>query len=102
MPFIYRPRHHLLERILLPPNPRFRPGTADSRPGSSRSVPKGHSNDQAQKVFIYTTPSLQGERPTEVKVRARVLYEGNVRLTTSDPFTFRPAIPSPRSNLHVR
>ena len=85
MPFIYRPRHHLFERVALPPNPRFRLGDTHSRPGSSRSERKGHNNNQAQKVFIYTSPSLHGDRATEIKVRADVQCQVNVRLITSNP-----------------
>jgi len=79
VPFIYRPRYQPVDRVSLPPSPRFRPGSSKSRPGSSKSRPgsahstkKGHSSNQAQKVFIYTCPSLHGECETEIKVRTRV------------------------------
>ncbi|KAF9643589.1 hypothetical protein BDM02DRAFT_3132325 [Thelephora ganbajun] len=68
VPFIYMPRQHLLDRIAFPLNPRFRPGNSHSRPGSAHSTQKGHSNSQTQKVFVYSTPSLYGERATEIKL----------------------------------
>lgn len=82
-PFVYRPRHHLLDRVVLPANPRFRPGSSHSRPGSAHSAHRGHGNGQAQKIFVYTSPSLHDERATEIKVRVRIQCEVNVRLTTS-------------------
>ena len=69
VPFIYRPRHQFFERVMLPPNPRFRPGTSNSRPRSAQSA-RSRRNSQTQKVFVYTIPSLHGERTTEIKVRA--------------------------------
>ena len=71
-----------------PANPWFRPGTSNSRPGSAHSAHKGHGNGQAQKVFIYTNPSLHGERATEIKVRATFQCEVSIRLTPSHSSTF--------------
>jgi len=88
MPFIYTPRHHSLEPVSLPLNPRFVFGNSRSRPGSAHSARKGHSDTQTQRVFIYTIPSLHGQRPTEIKVRARVQHEVSSRLTTSHPSAF--------------
>jgi len=88
MPFIYTPRHQSLEPVPLPSNPRFVFGNSHSRPGSAHSAHKGRNNSQTQKVFIYTSPSLHGERPTEIKVRAGVQREVSIRLITSRPSTF--------------
>ncbi|KAF9783382.1 hypothetical protein BJ322DRAFT_1110263 [Thelephora terrestris] len=67
-PFIYRPKQPLLDRVALPLNSRFRPGTSQSRPSSAHSTHKGHNNGRTQNVFVYTSPSLRGERATEIKL----------------------------------
>lgn len=68
VPFIYRPRQPMLDRVPLPSNPRFRPGTSHSRPSSAHSTHKSHNNSRTQNVFVYTSPSLRGERATEIKL----------------------------------
>lgn len=58
----------MLDRVPLPSNPRFRLGTSQSRPSSAHSTHRGHNNSRTQNVFVYTSPSLRGERATEIKV----------------------------------
>ena len=82
-PFIYRPKQPLLDRVPLPSNPRFRLGTSNSRPSSAHSTHKSHNSGRTQNVFVYTSPSLRGERATEIKVRVSRLSGARIHLTPS-------------------